>query len=164
MSPISRRSAKYASNISETARIILLDEILNNADRHSENILIDFREGSNALYAIDYSHAIGDPEWDCNSLKIGDCESPHVWIENRDCYDMLISAGGIVTAESLHKEAERIRMSINAEAINGIINSIPDDWKKDLGSSRLAAVEQYVLTRVTGIDSICDMILKERGM
>ena len=164
VSPISRRSAKYASNITETARIILLDEILNNSDRHTENILIDFREGSTSLYAIDYSHAIGDPEWDCSSLKIGDCESPRVWIENRDCYDILISAGGVVTAESLHKEAERIRMCINAETIDGIINTIPDDWRKNLGSSRLEAVEQYVLARVTGIDRICEMILKERGM
>lgn len=164
VSPISWRAARHASNIEETARIILLDEIVKNTDRHVENILIGFREGNNTLYSIDYSHAIGDPEWENDSLKKGDCSSPYVWIENRDCYEILISAGGSVTEETLHKEADQIRACINEHVIDRIISGVPDEWKNDLGTTRLEAVKQYVLQRVEGLDRICEMILKERGM
>ena len=126
--------------------------------------MIGFREGNNTLYAIDHSHAIGDPDWESDSLKIGDSGSPQVWIENRSCYEILILAGGSVTKESLQKEADLIRSCINESVLDGILEAVPDDWRDYLGSSRLKAVKQYVLQRVDNLDRICEMILKERGM
>ena len=155
---------KRASNINETARIILLDEIVKNTDRHKSNIQIGYSKGNNTLYAIDYSHAFGDPDWDSKTLLIGDCHSPRIWNENKDLYEMLISAGGIVTPETLKNESALIRECIDEIFLDSILDSIPADWKESIGTERLSLAKQYVISRVDCLEIISDMILKERGM
>ena len=161
---ISRRSAKHASNIDETTRIILVDELVKNADRHCENVLIGVKKGNNIIHAIDYSHAIGDPDWNIDTLVVGDCDSPYVWRENQDLYDILISAGGTVSHDTLRRETERIRSCIDESFIDTILRMIPEEWKKRIGQNRVDLAKQYVLSRVNGLERICEMIMKERGM
>ena len=161
---ISSRIARHISNLDETCKMLLLDAIVKNGDRSSSNVLVDIRNDSRKMFAIDYSHAFGDPEWTPTTLQIGDYDSPYVWRENQDLYDMLHQANADISLPRLQTEASFIRTRINEDIVHKIISTIPSQWAEAIGSTNILYAGEYVLSRVDSIDKICLMINKERGI
>lgn len=160
---VSLRAVKHVCNLDETSRIILLDELVRNCDRHSNNALLTITSPS-TLYAIDHSHALGDPSWDITSLPLTDEHSSAVWTENHDFYEMLIRAGAKVTPETLAAEQQRIQALITPEFLDEVLATLPQAWVESIGSENILHAKQYVLYRVQHLDSICKMIIEERSV
>lgn len=161
--PASLRALKYATNLGETARIILLDQIVKNCDRHEGNLLLT-TDSSPMIFAIDHSHAFGDPEWTIGDLSLNDIESPYVWRENLPVYNMLICAGASVTPAQLEIERNYIQAHITEDALNHIFATIPPEWINDVGAENISHLHQYILNRVQNLEAICNMINQERGV
>ena len=78
----------------ETERIILLDHILNNFDRHNGNLLMSIASG--LLYVIDFSHIFSKgpyPNYDSDFFIRGKDADTYLYNtilqENKDVYDAL---------------------------------------------------------------------------
>ena len=162
--PLSCRIASHISNLDETSKMLLLDEIVRNGDRSNSNVLVGFRTNQAQMYAIDYSHAFGDPEWSSDTLQIGDYDSPYVWQEKCFLYDMLIKANADVSPARLESEASLICERINQDFVHRIIESVPSKWVESIGKSNILHAGEYVLSRVNSIGKICTMINRERGL
>ena len=161
---ISERIACRITNLDETCRMILLDCIIKNGDRHAQNILVDFNSTTPKMYAIDHSHALGDPDWNEHTLLLDDFDSPYVWQENRDTYTMLIRAGAQVTMEKLESEAELIQQLVTEDLLDAILVSIPSIWISEIGQARATHAKGYILNRVSNLSKICNMVIKEGGI
>lgn len=61
-------------------------------------------------------------------------------------------------------ETQVFKEMITEDLLNGIIQSIPEEWRKKVGKENLLHVEQYIKSRVQNIDKICEMIARERGI
>ncbi len=162
--PVSAKILKHACNLSETGKIILLDQIVKNSDRYSENMRLEMAGTSPKMYIIDHSHALGDPEWDTTTLMLSDCKSPYIWRENLDLYTMLINAGAIVTPDTLRADCEAIQTQITEDVVENIFSSIPALWRNSIGNLRVEHARRYILNRVTNLQIICQTINEERGV
>lgn len=162
--PVSEKILKHACNLSETGKIILLDQIVKNSDRYSENMRMEMTGPSPKMYIIDHSHALGDPEWDTTTLILSDCESPYIWRENFDLYTMLINAGANVTPDTLRADCESIQAQITGTVIEDIFSSVPAVWRDSIGELRVKHAQKYILNRITNLQIICQTINKERGV
>ena len=116
------------------------------------------------IWAIDHSHAFGDPEWSISDLSLNDIESPYVWRENMPVYNMLISAGAPVTPAQLEIERNYIQARITEEALTHIFATIPTEWVNEVGTENISHLHQYILNRVQNLEAICNMINRERGV
>lgn len=161
--PVSARALRHAHNLNETARIILLDHIVKNSDRHEGNLLITTNSTLPIVYAIDHSHAFGDPNWSIADLSLNDTDSPYIWRENQPMYNMLINAGAIVTPEQLDMERRLIQERITNDYLNHIFSTIPAEWVTTIGPENVSHLCQYILNRVNNLEVICNMINQERG-
>lgn len=162
--PVSERVAKHASNLNETCKAILLDAIVKNSDRYVANALISFHNSDGKIYFIDHSHALGDPDWDRTSLIIGDYESPYVWEENRDFYEMLARAGATISSEMLKIESKLFQEKITGNFLDTIFSNTPEDWIPQIGIDNIQHAKQYITNRVENLGKICEIISKERGV
>lgn len=161
---VSPKVLQIVSNIDETSRIILLDEIVKNSDRHVANAIVSIREHPAKLYAIDHSHAFGDPDWNQATLALSDAASPYVWKENRDFYTMLINAGASVDDKALNAASKVISERVTSDFLDSVMESLPVDWVAEVGVSNIGHMKEYVLYRVQNIGEICEMIKRERGV
>lgn len=161
---MSPRALKHATNINETVRIILLDHIVKNRDRHTENLLLTTNSATPMIYAIDHSHAFGDPDWSISDLSLNDIESPYVWRENLSVYNMLIDAGASVTLDQLDIERRQIQQNLTGERVDCIFSGIPAEWVAAVGQENISHLRNYVLNRVQNLETICETIIKERGV
>lgn len=162
--PISPKILKYACNLDETGKIILLDQIVKNSDRYSQNMRIQITGASPKMYIIDHSHALGDPDWDAATLLLNDCESPYIWRENQELYTMLINAGAVVTPDTLRVDCEFIQAQVTEAVIEDIFNSIPAAWRMPIGESNIKHAQRYISNRIENLDVICKTINEERGV
>ena len=162
--PVSARALRHATNLNETAKIILLDHIVKNCDRHVGNLLITTNLTDPVIYAIDHSHAFGDPDWNIADLSLNDIASPYIWRENMSMYNMLISAGALVTPEQLDSERCLIQAHITSDFLNNVFASIPSEWVNIIGSENVSHLRQYISNRVENLEAICNMINQERGV
>lgn len=154
---------KHVENLDESCKLILFDQIIKNCDRYASNVIIT-TTAATKMYAIDHSHAFGNPEWDNGTLVFGDELSPYIWQENNDFYDMLIRAGGSVQESDLNKTCRIIEKNITEEFLKDVIQSIPVEWSEKVGHNNLQYVKRYILNKVKNIDKICETIMKERGI
>ena len=161
---MSARALRHATNLNETAKIILLDHIVKNCDRHVGNLLITTNLTDPVIYAIDHSHAFGDPDWNIADLSLNDIASPYIWRENMSMYNMLISAGALVTPEQLDSERCLIQAHITSDFLNNVFASIPSEWVNIIGSENVSHLRQYISNRVENLEAICNMINQERGV
>lgn len=161
--PASSRTLKHAVNLHETSRIVLLDHIIKNSDRHEGNLLLTANSQSPMIYAIDHTHAFGDPDWNITSLSLNDAESPYVWRENESVYNMLIGAGAPFTPEQLNTECQFIQNRITEESLSGIFASIPTEWVEAVGQENISHLRKYIMNRVHNLERICNVIIQERG-
>lgn len=142
--PASLRALKYATNLGETSKIILLDQIVKNCDRHEGNLLLTTNSAP-MIFAIDHSHAFGDPEWTIGDLSLNDIESPYIWRENLPVYNMLIGAGAPVTPAQLETDRTFIQERITEDSLSHIFATIPTEWITAVGSENIAHLYQYIL-------------------
>jgi len=162
--PVSLKILKHASNLNETGKIILLDQIVKNSDRYSENMRLELTSASPKMYIIDHSHALGDPDWDTTTLMLHDCKSPYIWRENLTLYTMLINAGAIVTPDTLRADCEFIQAQITEESIENIFSSVPAIWRMQIGEFNVKHAQRYILDRIKNLQTICQTINEERGV
>lgn len=162
--PISSRTVKRASNLDERCRLILLDAIVKNSDRHTSNVLIGFEKSDLKLYSIDFSHAFGDPHWNCNSLVLGDFASPYVWRENVDLYQLLLQAPPMILFEQLVREKEHIQACITDALLDKIFDEIPGEWRQEVGVGHLDHLKKYIQSKIVHLDEICATIHNEGGI
>lgn len=161
---VSKRTLRYAKNLNEAPRIILLDHIVKNTDRYSANMLISVNKNDANMYAIDHSHALGDPEWNTATLSKKDIASPEIWENNADFYNMLIDAGAEVTEDSMKSECDAIKEILTDVRIDNIFLSIPQCWKSQIGEQNIKCALEYIKNRVTNLHKICDVINQERSV
>lgn len=116
------------------------------------------------IFAIDHSHAFGDPEWTIGDLSLNDIESPYIGRENLPVYNMLIGAGAPVTPAQLETDRTFIQERITEDSLSHIFATIPTEWITAVGSENIAHLYQYILNRVQNLETICNMINQERGV
>lgn len=162
--PVSARILKHACNLNETGKIILLDHIVKNSDRYSENMRMEMSGPSPKMYIIDHSHALGDPDWDATTLSLFDSESPYIWRENFELYTTLINAGAVVTPDTLSADCEFIQANITEEVLEDIFNGVPTVWLEAIGAHNAKHAQQYILNHIKNLQTICQAINKERGV
>lgn len=162
--PVSTKILKYACNLNETGKIILLDHIVKNSDRYSDNMRMELSGSSPKMYIIDHSHALGDPDWDTTTLSLFDSESPYIWQENLELYRTLINAGAVVTPDTLSTDCEFIQANITAEVLEDIFSSVPTIWLEAIGAHNVKHAQQYILNHIKNLRTICQTINKERGV
>lgn len=154
---------RSVTNLDESSKLLLLDFVVKNSDRHSTNILVTATTPS-VMYAIDFSHALGDPEWNTTTLSLHDIEDPMIWQENRDCYDMLIHAGAPLSKGDLLSASKNFTTTITEKFLDNIILQIPTEWEISRQPELLKHVKNYILNRVKNINCICETIIRERGV
>lgn len=155
---------KQVENLDESCKLILFDHVVKNSDRYASNVIVAANKIKAKMFFIDHSHAFGDPNWDKNTLSVNDAASPYIWQENLAFYDMLIRAGAPMGETNFIDETQVFKEMITEDLLNGIIQSIPEEWRKKVGKENLLHVEQYIKSRVQNIDKICEMIARERGI
>lgn len=157
------RTLKRTSNLQDACLMVLLDEIIRNCDRHSSNVLLSADVAYTEFYVIDHSHALGDPEWEESELTLNDLESPNVWRENKDLYNMFVRAGARIDHSQLNSASKHIKKVLTEDALESIFQDIPVEWTKEIGISKVQGVKQYIMNRVNHLDVICKVICAERG-
>lgn len=162
--PASRRSIARSINLAETCRMILVDAIVFNMDRHVGNVLVSYQKDDCRMYPIDFTHAFGGPDWTIETLQIGDSESPVFWRENEDFYQMMRNAGANISQEIMDEEILGIRSSITDIDLDTIITELPMDWVQEIGYDNISHAKQYMLHRIDNLDKIVSMIKREGGI
>ena len=160
----SRSVLQATDNLKEACKMILFDEVIKISDRHEANVIISTNKNDPKMYAIDHSHAFGDPDWDSSTLSLGDADSPYVWRENFAFYNLLERAGAPMSLEDFDEARQVFTDSIKADLLENIIGEIPTEWRTEVGEGNLQSVKNYILYRVDSLDKICEMIMRERGV
>jgi len=149
----------------EIERLILLDHILNNCDRHPGNLFIDNNTG--IVYAIDFSHLFintSRPNLNAEFFKAGmdieRCLSKDVLRNNRTVYDDSCSRAGF-SEKALYEEGARIRFLIKEDNVDEILSSIPREWQQFVPYYDENSLRSFIMFRVNHLDSICKMIAEE---
>lgn len=153
----------------DCAKIILLDHILINTDRHSGNSYFDMNNCK--LVAIDFSHILGDrnglyPDYsspltmagmDINKYLFND-----ILVANAEVYDEMFTFGRC-TESALKKAASSMKQSLNDDFIINMMNSIPNEWKLFVENDTIKKLTELLLFRVNHLEQITDMIINERS-
>ena len=158
----SPRVLRHVKNLNDGCSLVLFDAIVRNCDRYSANILVSATDSR--MYVIDHSHVLGDPEWSHETLSMNDADSPFVWQENREFYDMLIRAGAPMKSSDFEDAIERIREKVTKELLESIVRGIPIEWASEIGETEIVHAKKYILNRVENLDRIHNMIMRERGV
>lgn len=150
----------------ETEKIILLDHILNNFDRHDGNILMSVASG--LLYIIDFSHIFSKgpyPNYDSDFFIRGRDDDSYLYNtilkENKVVYDNLSLWCGY-DDEQMRHEANNIQILLNRQFIKEVLGSIPKSWIDAIGGkSVMRSIEDFISFRVAHINEICSYIITE---
>jgi hypothetical protein len=151
----------------EVERLILLDHILNNCDRHPGNLFIDNNTG--IVYAIDYSHLFTNtsrpnltPDFFKAEMDIQRCLSKDVLKNNYPVYDDICFRAGF-SKKILYEESTRIKSLIKEENVEEILSLIPLKWQQSVPYYNGNSLKSYIMFRVDHLDLICEMIAEEIG-
>lgn len=151
----------------ETEKIILLDHILNNFDRHIGNIFFDFL--TKKIYVIDFSHIFSDgakPDYASHYLYDGMNNEKFLYNDiltsNAQIYDTLCDRGGFCK-EKMHEVTNEIQHNISKSDVKKLERTIPKEWKDSVGSDKIRILTDFINFRIENLDKICNMIIAERG-
>ena len=150
-----------ASN-KETERLLLLDHLISNTDRHSGNILYEISE-NNRVFFIDCSHIMMpsnrnmnydlDVEWELSDAAI---LSDEMLADKKDnLYDLLCNT-------MLYDEVKRIKNPFTLDKLDAVRQSIPEEWITDSTIRRIDDMFMILATRLNRLDDIANMIANER--
>ena len=151
----------------EAELIILLDHILNNFDRHEGNLFYDVN--TSILYAIDYSHIFSHsgmrPDYDSDDIKRGMDPKRYLYSdiikENKEAYDALCFSAGF-NERIMIRECGRIKETVVQPYLIELFESIPTEWIDSIGRKKINQLIDFISFRVSNIDGIAEMIIKER--
>ena len=162
--PLQRRLLPSIIN-KETERLIVLDHILNNHDRHEGNILCDISSGAK-IYAIDHSHIftkVVSP-----SIEVLEREltkealfSPSILIDNKELYDMLCS-GVSYNENEIRNMGKWVKEKLTPTEIEKIKKSLPEMWINSVGNDKINKIFEILNYRASHIEEISEMIIEER--
>ncbi len=146
-------------------KIILLDCILNNGDRHNGNLLIRMTNEPN-LYTIDFSHIISkDIPWNEDRKKQlfeGDDLSMSFLKDNEEVYSILFRHRSF-SADHLRKEADDIKQIILESDLEKILDVIPSTWNHGNCEHLAAEIIKYIKKRANKLEVLCENILEGRN-
>lgn len=162
--PLVRSMLALAEN-KETEKIILFDHIVNNADRHDGNLILDIKK-SVTLYVIDNSHIVARNIEDTLDILQAELEEESIFSnrileKNKDVYELLCTGIGY-SEERMLKEAERIKEILTSTKILEIKNTIPEIWTNFVGDDRINIIFEIINKRIFSICDIAEMIIRER--
>lgn len=151
----------------EAERIILLDHILNNFDRHEGNLFYDVN--TSILYAIDYSHLFSNSglrlDYDSDDIKRGMDPDRYLYTDilekNSRTYDVICFSAGF-DEKVVRKKSAEIKDIITHSYLTDLFNDLPEEWIKAVGQEKVYRLIEFIEFRVTNIERIADMIVKER--
>lgn len=149
----------------ETERLIVLDHILNNHDRHEGNILCDISSGAK-IYAIDHSHIFTKAV--SPSIEVLERElteealfSPSILIDNKELYDMLCS-GVSYNENEIRNMGKWAKEKLSPTEITKIKKSLPEMWINSVGNDKINKIFEILNYRASHIEEISEMIIEER--
>lgn len=151
----------------ETEKILLLDHVLNNFDRHPGNMIFDLK--TYRIYAIDYSHIFSkntmrpdyNSEFVINGMNPGKYLYSDILICNKEVYyDQCIHVG--YNERLLREEVAGIQDLLPKEYLKSVVESIPAEWIKCIDGDASDTIVEFLNYRVRNLESICEMIIKER--
>lgn len=150
----------------ETEKIILLDHILNNFDRHNGNLLMSVASG--LLYVIDFSHIFSKgpyPNYDSDYFKRGRDANSYLYNtilkENRAVYDDLCIWCGY-DENRMRLEAKDAQKLLDRQFIREVMDNIPRSWINAIGGDNVIKdIESFINFRVEHINEICSYIILE---
>lgn len=160
--PPSRVLVKVCEKV-DTERLVLLDYLLNNFDRHTGNILLDIN--SSKIYVIDFSHIItrrfpSDFDEIRNLTKENVIVSSDLYYNNLDVYDMLGLSNDHSTLLSV---ATEIKSILTGSLLNRILELIPQQWIEMVTPQRVDLIIKMIEKRVLNIEKIAELINAERS-
>lgn len=163
-SPLQRRLLPSIKN-KETERLIILDHILNNHDRHEGNIICDINDGIE-MYAIDHSHIFTkaiSPSVDVleKELTRESLMSTSILIDNKKLYDMLC-AGVSYNENEIRNMSKMAKEKITPAAVEKVKKSLPNMWINSVGNDKINKIFEILNYRVSHIEEISEMIIEER--
>ncbi|SCJ32312.1 Phosphatidylinositol 3-and 4-kinase [uncultured Eubacterium sp.] len=163
--PLAERVLNVTANC-DVNKIILLDCILNNADRHDGNLLITMTNKS-TLYAIDFSHIISrDIPWNerkRQELFERDDTGMDFLRENDEVYSILFRHKSY-SINNLKQEANNIQQTILNSDFYNILNIIPESWNRGKYKSLAEQIVEYIKTRTKKVDVFCQAIIERRSI
>ncbi len=160
------KSKRHVKNY-ETEKVVLLDHILNNFDRHEGNLFYDVNTG--IVYAIDYSHLFSKsrlrPDYDSEYVIKGMNPNEYLYTDilkaNSKEYDILCYSAGFDEA-TLNNEVKRIKETITHQYLESLFDTLPDDWLKTVGREKTYQLIDFIDFRVSNLEKIEKMITEER--
>lgn len=158
---LGKHNLSKASNIPETAGIMLFDHLFQNSDRayNRKNLLLRQESNENIIYAIDNSHLHRSGKWTIKGLnRLGTRKR----IFYRYTYGLLLK--DFLCPKDFSPYIEKIKL-INEKLVENIVEEIPAEWLPDKDEQQ--ALIQYIKLRLSLVDEIwrklCRQIPQERG-
>lgn len=150
------------------ARVLLLDYILSNEDRHNGNLIISSEYPPKA-YVIDHSHIISSSyPWTEEQIREMECENPlkkgrELLKHNMEVYDMLFRHPSF-TEHNLRQEVKHMKRCFEELELGYIKNMIPSSWTKSGDDKRISFIFSYIKNRICYMDEFSEILIKERRL
>lgn len=147
----------------ETERIIMIDFILNNCDRHKGNLFYELN--TSTLYTIDYSHLFtGEARADLSqnyleqNMRTDSFLNTDLLDKNKPAYELLCYAAGY-DDKTVLIEAERIRTLITHEFLMDVFSELPDEWTQAVKGDIIKNLIDFIEIRVSNLDRMAHIII-----
>ena len=147
----------------ETEKIIIVDHLLNNCDRHKGNLFYDLN--TSVLYTIDYSHLFSNdkrpnlnPEYIEKAMDPDSFLNTSILEKNQSAYDLLSYSAGFEVATVL-LEADKMKSLLSHDFLVDVLNDLPEDWTQAVGMDGLNKIIDFIEIRVSNLDKIADIII-----
>lgn len=149
----------------DVSKIILLDCILNNGDRHDGNLLITMTDEPK-LYVIDFSHIISrDIPWSSDRQKqlfAGENLSMDFLNDNEEVYNILFRHRSF-SVNNLRKEADYVKKKVLESDLEKILDVIPGAWNHGSCKNLAADIIEYIRRRANKLEVLCQNIIEGRN-
>lgn len=147
----------------EVEKLVLLDYIVNNTDRHDGNILFSLSEKK--AFVIDFSHIITKkPELIDRDYEMLLSDESILSIEayrgNRAIYDMLSLKG--FDEDYFMTLAKQIKNRLTSQVVDSVFARIPREWESYWPKNNLEKIKAIINRRIQLLEEAAVLILKER--
>lgn len=147
------------TNKFDTIKVLIFDVLIGNNDRNGGNLLLNFK--NNSFVIIDHSHVfIYEALWNEN---LNDLIGKKIDIANMNQYSfsrLILCLNNREYISAIEEFISKIK-KISYSTIEGILNSLPDDWT--LTEKEKMSLTNFLLDRIKRIDEICAILKIERG-
>ena len=149
---VTRAELSRAVNRKELAGVMLLDQLLHNADRthNRKNMLIRKEADGHRIYAIDHSQLFRRGRWTPELLKQLACD---VTVSTRRVYGLLLKY--YLQPSDFHCYGEAIK-SWQDEELAEVVRQIPETWLPDTGERQ--ALIEHLQVRRSMVDDVLAVI------